>query len=361
MNATHDLHIASLTPLPSPVRLRDDLPMTEAQENAVTAARADVEAVLRGDDDRLLVVVGPCSVHDPLAAVDYARRLAQVAEKHRDDLLVVMRVYFEKPRSTGGWKGLINDPALDGTHDVARGVHTARRLLLDVIDIGLPVGCEFLEPISPQYIADTVAWGAIGARTTESQIHRQLASGLSMPVGFKNATDGDIEVAIDGCTVASQPHVFFGTDEDGAAAVVSTTGNGAVHIVLRGGRGGPNYGPVDIERAAGLLERAGRPRRLVVDASHANSGKDHLRQAEVVRELASQIAGTGDIAGIMIESFLVGGSQTLSAATRNALVYGQSVTDACIDWETTAALLGDLAAAARIRREGGFSAVEPAA
>ncbi|GAA5202624.1 3-deoxy-7-phosphoheptulonate synthase [Microbacterium jejuense] len=350
MNATHDLRVASFTPLPSPAELRRELPMTAAHETAVTDARAEVEAVLRGDDDRLLVVVGPCSVHDPVAAVDYARRLAVAADRHREDLLVVMRVYFEKPRSTGGWKGLINDPGLDGTHDVVRGLRVARRLLLDVLDLGLPIGCEFLEPISPQFIADAVAWGAIGARTTESQIHRQLASGLSMPIGFKNATDGDVQIAVDGCTVASQRHVFFGTDDSGAAAVVSTTGNRAAHVVLRGGRGGPNFRPADIEASAALLERAGMPRRLVVDASHANSGKDHVRQAEVVRELAGQIADTDDIAGVMIESFLVGGNQKLTAETRDRLVYGQSVTDACIDWDTTDALLDELAAAARQRR-----------
>lgn len=350
MNATHDLRVASFTTLPSPESVRREIRMTADHEESVTNARAEVEAVLRGDDDRLLVVVGPCSVHDPVAALDYARRLAVVADRHRDDLLVVMRVYFEKPRSTGGWKGLINDPGLDGSHDVVRGLGVARRLLVEILDLGLPIGCEFLEPISPQYIADAVAWGAIGARTTESQIHRQLASGLSMPIGFKNATDGDVQIAIDGCIVASQRQVFFGADDSGAAAIVSTTGNPAAHVVLRGGRSGPNYGPADVALAADRLEWAGMPRRLVVDASHANSGKDHIRQAEVIRELAGQIAATDDIAGLMIESFIVSGRQDLMPDNHDDLVYGQSVTDACIDWDTTEGVLGELALAARARR-----------
>ncbi len=350
MNTTRDLRVTSFTTLPSPEALRAEIPLTSDHERLVTEARADVEAVLRGEDDRLLVVVGPCSVHDPVAAVDYATRLAEVAERHRDDLLIVMRVYFEKPRSTGGWKGLINDPGLDGSHDVVRGLRVARQLLVTILDLGLPIGCEFLEPVSPQYIADAVAWGAIGARTTESQIHRQLASGLSMPVGFKNATDGDVQIAIDGCTVAAQRHVFFGADDAGSASVVSTSGNRAAHVVLRGGRGGPNYSAADVRAAAALLERAGMPPRLVVDASHANSGKSHVRQAEVARELAAQVAESEEIAGIMLESFLVGGRQDLTPETRSSLVYGQSVTDACLDWETTESLLAELASAAHARR-----------
>jgi len=348
MNSTHDLRVTSFTTLPSPHDLRAEIPLTRAHEDLVTDSRAELEAILAGHDDRLLVVVGPCSVHDPVAAVDYATRLAAVARQHSDDLLIVMRVYFEKPRSTGGWKGLINDPHLDGSHDVREGLRTARRLLVDVLDLGLAVGCEFLEPVSPQFIADAVAWGAIGARTTESQVHRQLASGLSMPVGFKNATDGDVQIAIDGCTVASQRQVFFGADDSGAAAVVATTGNRAAHVVLRGGRAAPNYAPADIVAAADLLERAGMQRRLVVDASHANSGKDHVRQAAVVREIAAELSA--EVAGVMLESFLVGGRQDLTAQSRDNLVYGQSVTDACLDWDTTRALLAELATAARTRR-----------
>jgi 3-deoxy-7-phosphoheptulonate synthase len=357
MTSTRDLRVTSIQRLPLPSDLRADLPLGPRREALVQQSRMDVAAALSGHDPRLLVVVGPCSVHDPVAALDYARKLAIMAKRH-PELLVVMRVYFEKPRSTGGWKGLINDPHLDGSHDGAEGLHIARKLLLDILDTGLAVGCEFLEPTTPQYIADAVSWGAIGARTTESQIHRQLASGLSMPVGFKNATDGDVQVAIDGCTVASQRQVFFGVDDDGAAAMVSTTGNDAAHIILRGGRGGPNFDSASVADAAALLERAGQAPRLVVDASHANSGKDHLRQIGVVRELATQIAAGEPIAGLMIESFLVAGRQELGTSGVSGLaglVYGQSITDACIGWDDTATLLEELAVASRTRRR------EPAA
>ncbi|MCU1597996.1 MAG: 3-deoxy-7-phosphoheptulonate synthase [Glaciihabitans sp.] len=363
MTSTRDLRVTSIQRLPLPRDLRAELPLGPIREALVERSRADVAAVLRGDDPRLLVVVGPCSVHDPIAALDYAQRLAIEAARH-PELLVVMRVYFEKPRSTGGWKGLINDPHLDGSHDGEAGLRIARKLLLDILDTGLAVGCEFLEPTTPQYIADAVSWGAIGARTTESQIHRQLASGLSMPVGFKNATDGDIQVAIDGCTVASKRQVFFGVDDDGYAAMVSTTGNDAAHIILRGGRGGPNFSTPQVEDAVAMLERAGQVPRLVIDASHANSGKSEVRQIGVVRELAAQVAagksnGTNPIAGIMIESFLESGRQELPdaapARSRDAapdvpLVYGKSVTDACIGWDDTADLLAVLAAASRSRR-----------
>jgi 3-deoxy-7-phosphoheptulonate synthase len=350
MKSTRDLRVSGIEALPLPRELRERLPLSERHLELVERSRAEIEAILRGDDDRLLVVVGPCSVHDPDAALEYATRLAPIADRLRDRILVVMRVYFEKPRSTGGWKGLINDPHLDGTHRVAEGLEIARRLLRDILDLGLPVGCEFLEPTSPQYIADAVSWGAIGARTTESQIHRQLASGLSMPVGFKNATDGDVQVAVDGCTVASQRHVFFGVDDDGRAALVSTTGNDATHVILRGGRGGPNFATADLRAAAGLLERAGFARRLVVDASHANSGKDHVRQIGVVRELAAQIAADDPIAGVMIESFLEPGRQDLTEAGPAALRVGQSITDACIGWADTATLLEELADAVEVRR-----------
>jgi 3-deoxy-7-phosphoheptulonate synthase len=342
MTTTRDLRVTSIQRLPLPSELLAELPLEPVREALVEKSRADVAAVLAGRDPRLLVVVGPCSVHDPIAALDYARRLAVEAERH-PELLVVMRVYFEKPRSTGGWKGLINDPHLDGSHDGATGLRIARKLLLDILDTGLAVGCEFLEPTTPQYIADAVSWGAIGARTTESQIHRQLASGLSMPVGFKNATDGDIQVAIDGCTVASQPQVFFGVDDDGYAAMVSTTGNDAAHIILRGGRGGPNFSSSQIADAVALLELARQTPRLVVDASHANSGKSDVRQIGVVRELAEQLQTGSPIAGIMIESFLESGRQELGDVP---LIYGKSVTDACIGWNDTAALLTELAAAA---------------
>ena len=350
MTSTSNLRVTSIQPLPLPSDLRAELPLGPRRETLVEQSRADVAAVLAGTDPRLLVVVGPCSVHDPVAALDYARRLAQTASQH-PELLIVMRVYFEKPRSTGGWKGLINDPHLDGSHDGASGLRIARKLLLDILDLGLAVGCEFLEPTTPQYIADAVSWGAIGARTTESQIHRQLASGLSMPVGFKNATDGDIQVAIDGCTVASQRQVFFGVDDDGAAAMVSTTGNDAAHIILRGGRRGPNFDTVQVADAVALLERAGQVPRLVVDASHANSGKSEVRQAGVIRELALQVAAGEPIAGIMIESFLVAGRQELGDTGLDGLIYGQSITDACIGWDDTRVLLDVLATAVAARAQ----------
>jgi 3-deoxy-7-phosphoheptulonate synthase len=347
---TSDTRVVALEALPTPAQVRAELPLSAEAAELVASSREEIEAVLTGDDRRLLVIVGPCSVHDPDAALDYAHRLADVARERRDDLLVVMRVYFEKPRSTGGWKGLINDPHLDGTHRVADGLRMARRLLIDILELGLPVGCEFLEPTSPQYIADAVSWGAIGARTTESQIHRQLASGLSMPVGFKNATDGDVQVAVDGCTVAAQRHVFFGVTDEGRAALVSTSGNDAAHVILRGGRGAPNSDSASVARAAELLARAGLTPRVVVDASHGNSGKSHVRQASVLRELAEQFRSGDPIAGVMAESFLVPGNQPLTEAGREGLVYGQSITDACIGWPETADLLGVLAAASRDRR-----------
>jgi 3-deoxy-7-phosphoheptulonate synthase len=338
---------ATFETLPTPRELKAELPISPAAAARIAGHRADIDAIMQEQDDRLLVVVGPCSVHDPAAALDYARRLAPVAEKLKDDILIVMRVYFEKPRSTGGWKGLINDPHLNGTHDIATGLRVARKLLLDIVELGLPVGTEFLEPVSPSYISDLVSWGAIGARTTESQIHRQMASGLGMPIGFKNATDGDVQVAIDGVTVASQRHTTFGIDDDGRAAIVTTSGNDAGHIILRGGRFGPNYGTHNVIHSARLLARAGLSPRIIVDASHANSGKSHVRQLEVAHDLAAQIADGEPIAGVMVESFIEPGAQKLTDAGLAGLVYGQSITDACIGWDDTATLLADLAAAAR--------------
>jgi 3-deoxy-7-phosphoheptulonate synthase len=349
---TNDLRIIGTQSLTAPTALRSALPLDPAQALLVRDSRNAVRSLLCGEDDRLLVVVGPCSVHDSAAAQDYAQRLATAAAPLADALCVVMRVYFEKPRTTMGWKGLINDPDLDGTHDVERGLRLARQVLLDVLAVGLPVGCEFLEPTTPQYLADTVTWGAIGARTPESQVHRQLASGLSMPVGFKNATDGDVQAAVDGCRAAANSHVFFGIDADGRAAVVSTAGNPDCHVVLRGGRGGPNYDLASIRDALALLAKADLPGRVVVDASHANSGKDHVRQAAVVRELAASVAdGETGIAGVMVESFLVPGRQ--EPAPRPTLTYGQSVTDACIGWPETEQLLVELAESARRRRAYG--------
>jgi len=344
---TSDLHVAGFQPLIAPDELLAELPLGESRAATVRDSRDTVRRILAGDDDRLLAVVGPCSVHDPGAAVDYAVRLAKTAAELEGDLCVVMRVYFEKPRTTVGWKGLINDPGLDGSHDVHQGLRTARRLLLDVLDLGLPVGCEFLDPNSPQYIADAVSWGAIGARTTESQVHRQLASGLSMPVGFKNGTNGSVRVAVDACRAAHDAHVFFGLDASGRASVVTTTGNPDVHVILRGDVPGLVVRPVGAALAA--VAQAGMPPTVMIDASHDNSRKDHLRQAEVAGEIAGQIrGGQRGIAGVMIESFLVPGRQEL--ADPRALTYGQSVTDACLGWETTADLLADLAAAVRQRR-----------
>ncbi|GAA4180176.1 3-deoxy-7-phosphoheptulonate synthase [Gryllotalpicola koreensis] len=345
---SHDIDsAATFEALPTPNQLKAELPISAEAAARIAGHRAEIDAIMQEQDDRLLVVVGPCSVHDPEAALDYARRLAPIAEKLREDVLIVMRVYFEKPRSTGGWKGLINDPHLNGTHDIATGLRVARKLLLDIVELGLPTGTEFLEPVSPSYISDLVSWGAIGARTTESQIHRQMASGLGMPIGFKNATDGDVQVAIDGVTVAAQQHTTFGIDDDGRAAVVTTRGNNAGHIILRGGRFGPNYGTHNVIHSARLLARAGLSPRIIVDASHANSGKSHIRQLEVAHELAAQIADGEPIAGVMIESFIEPGAQKLTDAGLAGLVYGKSITDACIGWDDTAALLEDLAAAAR--------------
>lgn len=347
---TADRRVLSYSPLPTPTEILGELPLGEAREALVERSRSEVAAVLAGEDDRLLVVVGPCSVHDTEAALDYAARLAALNEELAEDLLIVMRVYFEKPRTTVGWKGLINDPALDGSYDIPRGLRTARTLLLDVLDLGLPVGTEFLEPTSPQYIADAVSWGAIGARTTESQVHRQLVSGLSMPVGFKNGTDGEVQVAVDGCRSSASRHVFFGTDAEGRASVVETAGNSDCHVILRGGTGGPNHDSESVAAAVASVAKVGLPGLVMVDASHANSGKSHERQAEVVGELAERIAGgEKGISGLMVESFIEAGAQSVEA---DELVYGQSVTDACIGWDTTADSLRTLADAVRRGRRG---------
>ncbi|OBH57670.1 3-deoxy-7-phosphoheptulonate synthase [Mycobacterium mantenii] len=339
---TSDHRIVSFRELSAPAVIRTELPLTARRAQAVQRDREEISAILAGGDDRLLLVVGPCSVHDPVAALDYARRLAPLSAEYADRLKIVMRVYFEKPRTTIGWKGLINDPNMDGSFDVERGIRIARGLLLDIIDVGLPVGCEFLEPTSPQYIADAVAWGAIGARTTESQVHRQLASGLSMPVGFKNGTDGNVQVAIDGVKAAAAPHNFFGTDNFGRAAVVETMGNPDCHVILRGGTTGPNYDTASVTTAIERLSRAGLSEQVMIDCSHANSAKDHERQAEVTAQVTARIAaGERGIAGLMLESFLVAGAQSLGGE----LVYGQSVTDQCMDFRTTAGLLSDLFAA----------------
>ncbi|MDW5597505.1 3-deoxy-7-phosphoheptulonate synthase [Conexibacter stalactiti] len=347
-----DQRIAHVIPLATPALMLHQQPLSDRQADVVLAGRADVTRVLDRSDDRLLVVVGPCSVHDPEAALDYARRLAERATELRGDLLVAMRVYFEKPRTTTGWKGLINDPHLDGSNDVNTGLRLARGLLLQVLELGLPVGCEFLDPIIPQYIADTVAWGAIGARTTESQTHRQLASGLSMPIGFKNRTDGDVGVAVDAVRAAAAPHTFAGVEESGMPAVFTTRGNPDGHIILRGGRGVPNYDQDSVADALSRMAAASLAERVIVDASHDNSAKDHERQPLVARAIGDQVAaGNRAIVGVMLESFLLAGNQSVSNG-RDGLTYGQSITDKCIDWETTVDVLDGLAAAVRARRGG---------
>ena len=346
--------VVEIEPLPTPAQVLADMPLSEAAQRVVVESRDAIRNVLHGRDDRLLVIVGPCSVHDPRAALDYARRLSALNGELKDELLIVMRVYFEKPRTTVGWKGLINDPDIDGSHNIRKGLLLARRVLLGVLDEGVPAATEFLEPTSPQYIADAVSWGAIGARNTESQIHRQLASGLSMPIGFKNATDGSVKAAINGCYAAAQQHGFFGVDHLGRACVVETLGNPDCHVVLRGSSHGPNYDAGSIaaamaEARAEMPEGSAAVCGLVVDCSHGNSGKDERRQAEVVRELAARIAaGEPGIAGLMMESFIEGGNQP--AGPLDTLVYGRSITDRCISWPDTEALLRDLARAVAARR-----------
>lgn len=347
-----DRRIEKAVPLVTPTALHGELPLDDSLAEVVVTGRQAVTDVLDGTDDRLLVVVGPCSVHDAEAALEYAERLRPVADRLSDGLLVVMRVYFEKPRSTLGWKGLINDPGLDGSGDVNTGLRTARKLLLEVLAKGLPVGCEFLDPITPQYIADTVGWGAIGARTVESQVHRQLSSGLSMPIGMKNRPDGSISTAVDAIKAAAVPHVFTGIDHDGAPAILHTRGNPDCHLVLRGSDSGPNYETESVAGAQELLRKGGLPERVVIDASHGNSRKDHRRQPEVAAEIGRQVAdGNKAIVGVMLESFLVEGRQDLDP-TRE-LTYGQSVTDACMGWQTTEAVLERLRDAALARRRTG--------
>jgi 3-deoxy-7-phosphoheptulonate synthase len=303
---------------------------------------------LHGEDDRLAVVIGPCSIHDPGAALEYARRLRPLRDTHADALEIVMRVYFEKPRTTVGWKGLINDPDLDGSFNINKGLRLGRRVLCEINAMGLPAGVEYLDTISPQYISDLVAWGAIGARTTESQIHREMASGVSCPVGFKNGTDGNVKIAVDAVGAASHPHHFLAVTKEGQATVAATAGNPDGHVILRGGKT-PNYGPEHVAAACQLLAQAGLPARLMIDASHANSSKRHENQPRVVADVAAQLeGGERRVVGVMIESHLVGGRQDLVPGL--SLVYGQSITDACIDWETSLGVLDRLADAVRVRR-----------
>ncbi|WP_306366913.1 3-deoxy-7-phosphoheptulonate synthase [Nocardiopsis sp. CC223A] len=350
MPSTNDTRVVDYKPLIAPRDLLAELPLGSERTSLVERSRAEVKRVLDGEDDRLLVVVGPCSVHDRESAMEYAHRLIELAPSLSEELCVVMRVYFEKPRTTVGWKGLINDPDLNDTYDVQRGLRLAREILLDINSLGLPAGTEFLDPITPQYIADAVSWGAIGARTTESQVHRQLSSGLSTPVGFKNGTDGDVQVAVDAVGAAAASHTFFGVDPAGAGSVVVTEGNPDCHVILRGGRTGPNHDTASVNAALDVIAGAGLPRRLMIDASHANSGKDHERQPGVAAEIAAQVAeGQHGIIGVMLESFLVPGAQKLGDPAE--LVYGQSITDKCMGWDTTTEVLATLAEAVRARRK----------
>jgi len=341
---TADLRIRDIKELLPP----DQMPgASDEAGETVSTGRAEVGRIMTGADDRLLVIVGPCSIHDPSAALDFASRLQRLRGELGDDLMIMMRVYFEKPRTTVGWKGLINDPHLDGSFDINVGLQSARELLMDLAEMEVPAGTEFLDLISPQYVADLVSWGAIGARTTESQVHRELASGLSCPVGFKNGTSGDVQTAVDAIRSASHPHHFLGVTRQGRSAIVETTGNDYTHVILRGGRQ-PNYDASSVDDVAEMLTDAGLPERIMIDASHANSRKKPDRQADVARDIAHQV-GHGDrrIFGMMLESHLVEGKQSLG---EGELVYGQSITDACMGWERTEALLREIAAAVRNRR-----------
>jgi 3-deoxy-7-phosphoheptulonate synthase len=350
---TSDVNIRQLDPIPAPRAFLKELPLADEAAQLVKNSRQAIRDILNGQDDRLLVIVGPCSIHDPKAAHEYATRLAAVAKETAENLFIVMRVYFEKPRTTIGWKGLINDPDLDGTFNIRKGMWLARKTLLDVLSVGVPVATEFLDPITPQYISDAVSWGAIGARNTESQVHRQLASGLSMPVGFKNATDGSVRVAADSCYTAQFEHHFLSINVDGKVIAAETLGNPDCHVVLRGSSHGPNYDAESVlaaleeiseSKASGAAERG-----VVIDASHGNSGKNEVQQAKVVENIAERLAGGEQgIFGIMMESFLVAGNQ--NPAPLNTLVYGKSVTDRCLSWERTEQLLATLNDSMTLRR-----------
>jgi 3-deoxy-7-phosphoheptulonate synthase len=347
---TDDLRIDEIREVVPYAELQAEFPITEAAAKTTSETREAIHNILRGEDDRMLVIVGPCSIHDPEAALEYARLLKPVSERWSDDLLVVMRVYFEKPRTTVGWKGLINDPDLDGSFHINKGLRLARKLLLDINNMGIPAATEYLDLMSPQYVSDLISWGAIGARTAESQVHRELASGLSCAVGFKNGTDGTLKIAIDAIRSASQPHHFLALTKAGHSAIFSTAGNEDCHIILRGGKK-PNYDAASVTAAADQLESAGLDARLMIDFSHGNSSKEFLRQIDVGDDVASQIAaGDAHIMGAMIESHLQEGRQDCEPGGGAMLEYGKSITDACIGWDDTVPLLEKLAATVRQRR-----------
>ena len=345
MQKTSDINVVETRALPSPAALLKELPKTEAQAEFIARARSEIHRLIFTDDKRFLLIVGPCSIHDLDAGRDYARRLAALSREVADRIMIVMRVYFEKPRTTVGWKGLVMDPHLDGSHDIAAGLRLGRTFLRDVLDLGLPTATEFLDPITPQYVADLVCWGAIGARTTESQTHRQMASGLSMPLGFKNGTDGSLQTAINAIKAAGQPQTFLGINLDGASSAIVTRGNPNCHVVLRGGSAGPNFSPTHIAQTEALLEKAGLPKSILVDCSHDNSAKQPERQPEVMQALISQItAGNRSIMGAMIESNLAAGNQPFPQP-KEKLSYGVSITDGCIDWAATENLIREIHAA----------------
>jgi 3-deoxy-7-phosphoheptulonate synthase len=348
LHRTDDLRIKEIKELLSPEIIRNESPLTERAAEVTYDSRHDIHGILHGADDRLLVIIGPCSIHDTKAALDYARKLKTEKDRFRADLVIVMRVYFEKPRTTVGWKGLINDPRLDGSFQINEGLSVGRKLLLELNELGMPAGVEYLDVISPQYIADLVSWGAIGARTTESQIHRELASGLSCPVGFKNGTDGSLRIAVDAIRTSQHPHHFLSVTKEGHSAIVSTMGNEDCHVILRGGKQ-PNYDAASVDAACKELAAAGLAQRVMIDLSHSNSQKNYMRQIDVSRDVAAQIAqGDDRIMGVMIESNLKAGRQDLLPGKE--LVYGQSITDACIGWEDSVPMLESLAEAVRARR-----------
>ncbi len=349
MLLTDDIRIKHLNPITSPALLISQLPLPQAAAQEIIGYRKESSDIIHGNDDRLMVVVGPCSIHDVKGAIEYGEKLSKLREELKNDLHIIMRVYFEKPRTTVGWKGLINDPHLDGSFDINTGLSIARKLLIDLTQMKLPVGTEFLDVIVPQYISDVVSWGAIGARTTESQVHRELASGLSMPVGFKNGTDGNIKIAIDAMRSAQGSHHFLSVSKLGVPVIVGTKGNMDTHVILRGASNGPNYDTEHVAYTMKLLKENNLSQRIMIDCSHGNSQKDHNKQPLVAQNIAQQIsAGSTAICGVMIESNLVAGTQALS--DKNKLIYGQSITDACIDFETTVPVLHQLAQAVRARR-----------
>ncbi len=339
MVQTNNLNVLEVTPIIAPSDLKQVFPLPLSGANFVNTSRNTIKSILNREDKRLLVVVGPCSIHDPQAAIEYAKRLAKLAEELQDQLFITMRVYFEKPRTTVGWKGLINDPDMDGSHQISKGLGVARQLFCAITELRLPIASEMLDPITPQYLSDMVSWGAIGARTTESQTHREMASGLSFPVGFKNGTDGGLKIALDAMSASCRSHSFLGINSEGHSSIVHTSGNPDIHMVLRGGDNAPNYYPEDVKKAAELLQSKQLPPAIMVDCSHANSYKDHTRQGEVLDNIIEQlIMDPGSVSGVMIESNLNAGNQSIPDDL-NRLKYGVSITDKCVDWETTVAML----------------------